>query len=133
LIQKGTTWSFGNHLPDSSIEVQADNGLTSTGMTALAIDSQDPSIVYAGTTSGGVFKSTDAGASWNGIGLGRITSLAIDPNHSGVLYAGVSDCGIFRSTDGGAGWSAVNNGATENFIQALSVDPDNLLPCREIK
>jgi photosystem II stability/assembly factor-like uncharacterized protein len=104
---------------------EANNGLTSKGITALAIDSQDPSIVYAGTTSGGVFKSTDAGASWNGIGLGRIISLAIDPNHSGVLYAGVSDYGIFRSTDGGAGWSAVNNGATENFIKALSVDPQN--------
>src|SRR5678815_1934026 len=46
---------------------------------ALAIDPSTPATVYAGTYSGGVFKSTDGGASWSAINSGLS-----DPNVSAL-------------------------------------------------
>ena len=58
---------------------------------ALAIDPTTPSTLYAGIHYG-VFKSTDAGATWANVGLGgpllRPYALAIDPNTPDTLYAG---------------------------------------------
>jgi hypothetical protein len=68
--------------------------------------------VYAGTYEGGVFKSTNAGASWTGTGrLTRvwegqpfIPALAIDPTDPDTVYAGTFGAGIFKSSDGGRTW-----------------------------
>ena len=84
---------------------------------ALAIDPLTPSILYAGTASGVVFKSTDGGQSWSGgeIGLPNdygpfyllsdddITCLAIDPATSTTVYAGTNS-GVYKTTNGGATW-----------------------------
>ena len=40
------------------------DGTTNAFVNALAIDPSAPDTVYAGTEGGGVFKSTDGGASW---------------------------------------------------------------------
>ncbi|MGH7492581.1 MAG: T9SS type A sorting domain-containing protein [bacterium] len=94
----------------------------------LAVDPNDPDIVYAGTgeangghnnfPGGGVFKSTDAGASWQYIGLAATTSIGrivIDPSNSNrVFVAAVGsyfgkdhDRGVYRSDDAGQGWQQV--------------------------
>jgi hypothetical protein len=92
-------------------------------VSALAIDPTTPTTLYAGTwdCSGdgcrsGVFKSTDAGATWSATGLtGDATTLAIDPVTPRTLYAGAygrspgstsEDRDVFKSTDAGATWSA---------------------------
>src|SRR5262249_15208868 len=85
----------------------------------LAIDSQNPSTIYARAVSFGypsVFKTTNGGASWTAVaalsglppssssvnsGLpNNVTALAIDPQNSSTVYAGTGS-GVFRSTDGG--------------------------------
>lgn len=87
---------------------------------AIVFDPVNPDIMYAGGVAGGVFKSTDAGASWNPtddfmLNL-AISTLAIDPNNGNVLYAGTGEgfgtgspfvrgLGIFKSTDAGATWN----------------------------
>src|SRR5260370_6869161 len=67
-------------------------GLTNLTIPALAIDPVTPSTLYAGTFAGGVFKSSDEGASWismnTGLTVARITSLAIDPATPSTIYAG---------------------------------------------
>jgi photosystem II stability/assembly factor-like uncharacterized protein len=93
---------------------------------ALAIDPQNPNVIYAGTT--GVFKTTNAGSNWtaadSGI-TGMIPSLAIDPQNSATLYAATAT-GVFKSVDGGATWSAASSGMpTQLFIRSLAVDPQN--------
>ncbi len=59
---------------------------------ALAIDPQTPSTLYAGTYGGGLFKSENAGASWNESNSGLtnlfIKTLAINPQIPTTLYAG---------------------------------------------
>src|SRR5688572_1798880 len=85
----------------------ADNVWTSAGLEglnifALAIDPVTPTTLYAGTLDpagtgrGGVYKSTNGGASWTAIntGLGRfpaVHALAIDPVTPTTLYAGTND------------------------------------------
>jgi Viral BACON domain len=66
-------------------------------ITAVAIDPDDPNILYAGTSGRGVFSSADGGASWSEVNLGlnnlSINALTIDPlgKH---LYA-ATDFGVF--------------------------------------
>ncbi len=84
----------------------------------IVIDPNNPQIMYASGVAGGVWKSLDAGASWNPtddmmLNL-AVCSLAMDPTDSNVLYAGTGEgfyggpflqgLGIFKSTDAGANW-----------------------------
>jgi hypothetical protein len=92
---------------------------------ALAVDPNTPTTLYAGTYGGGVFKSTDGGATWSAVNTGlsnkSVWALAIDPTAPNTLYAGTYG-GVFKSTDGGASWSA--NGLTGNGVFALAIDPN---------
>jgi len=102
---------------------------------AIAVDPSTPSTIYVGTDRGGVFKSTNAGASWNsasfGLGAELVGSLAVDPALPSTIYAGASaegtiaGGGVFKSTDGGASWHAVNDGlgAQAQFGTSVTIDP----------
>ena len=48
---------------------------------ALAIDPLTPTTLYAGTYGGGVFKSTDGGASWSAVNTGLTNSACQRPGH----------------------------------------------------
>ncbi|MCP5047039.1 MAG: sialidase [bacterium] len=95
---------------------------------SLAIAPSDPNVVWAGTgeafirsnvsIGNGIYKSTDAGKTWQHMGLkktGRIGRVVIDPrNPDIVLAAALGHCygpqkerGIFRTTDGGKTWKHV--------------------------
>ncbi|HYL35833.1 MAG TPA: hypothetical protein VEV17_07975 [Bryobacteraceae bacterium] len=101
---------------------------------ALVVDPQDSRTLFA-STDGGLFKTSDAGASWSAVsspkGLdGWSMSLAIDPQTSGTLYAGLSGDRVYKSTDGGASWSAPS-GDMEDYLSSLAlpgslaIDPQN--------
>ena len=70
---------------------------TTVAITALAIDPAEPTTIYAATDERGVFKTTDAGASWRpfnaGLGNLDIASLAVDATGR-TLYAGVVSGGV---------------------------------------
>jgi hypothetical protein len=93
---------------------------------SILIDPTAPSTLYAGTHNGGIFKSTDGGASWSVVNTGLTNSLvfalALDPTTPTTLYTGTGG-GVFKSTDGGASWSAVNTGLTNTNVRALALDP----------
>lgn len=107
----------------------------------LVIDPNNPNILYAGGVAGGVWKSIDAGASWNPTGDTLInlavSSLAIDPNNSQVLYAGTGEgffngdsvrgLGIFKTTDGGATWTQLASTTGSNFyyVNQIKISPTN--------
>jgi photosystem II stability/assembly factor-like uncharacterized protein len=96
-------------------------GLVNTNVRALAIDPGVPTTIYAATDYDGIFRSANAGESWNAINTGsasNLSALVIDPRTPTTLYAG-SDDGVLRSTDGGSHWGKVNTGPTI----ALVIDP----------
>ena len=76
---------------------------------------------------GGVFKSTNGGASWTAVNAGltdtSIFALAIDPSVPAVYAA--THSGVFKSVNGGANWATVNIGLTNFFINALAIDPSS--------
>ena len=98
--------------------------------TALAVDPQQPTTVYAAIDHT-VVKTTDAGASWQPImhlkveHLGDIvSSLAVDPRQPDTVYVGVHTAshtgGIYATTDGGRTWRlAVSTVA----VDAIAVNP----------
>ncbi|MDP2645832.1 MAG: invasin domain 3-containing protein [Desulfobacterales bacterium] len=103
-----------------SVTVEANNGGRTTHVTSLAIPAPPGNnYIYAGTDGGGVYKSTNFGASWTNISRSStiqgqnwidpyVSGLAVDPDNPNVIYAATGYLGeghIFRSQDGGATWN----------------------------
>jgi hypothetical protein len=87
---------------------------------AIAIHPTNPSIVYAGAASGGVWRTNHGGAPWTPISDNQcslnIGSIAIDPVNPSIVYVGTGEpaqsngCGLLRSFDGGTTWTEINGG-----------------------
>jgi hypothetical protein len=113
------------------------------GLTrAFVIHPNTPSIMYAGASGGGVWKTTDGGATWRPLGdfLPSISVhwLALDPKDPETIYAGTGDnvgatftirgAGIFKSSDSGASWSVLPGTANDpNFyvVNRVMVSPND--------
>jgi len=109
------------------------DSLPTLGVSAIAITKQNPNIMYfgsgdrdAGDAAGyGVFKSTNAGASWfiqnTGMGNRKVGRLIIDPNNPSILLA-ACEGGIYRSINAGANWTQVLAGS---FFKDIIFKPNN--------
>jgi hypothetical protein len=100
------------------------NGLYGVGrIDAIEIDPINSDIIYAGTPSGGLWKTVDGGSNWYNISDNYFTSLgvssiAVDPTNNNIIYAATGDVdtettyshGVYRSNDGGATWVEINTG-----------------------
>src|SRR5436190_158964 len=79
--------------------------------SAVAIDSGNPSLLYAADYSGNAYVSTDAGASWQSPDVdGDVVALATDPARASVVYAGTAQGKVYRSVNGGRRWIQVSDG-----------------------
>ncbi len=80
---------------------------TKNTITALVSDLSNPQILYA-SSAGGVFKSQDAGETWQTLNTGlsdsKIVALALHPTQPSRLYAVTASGMVFRRTDGAATW-----------------------------
>src|SRR3954469_12655687 len=95
---------------------------------AIAVSESDPNVIYVGTgeacwrgnivAGNGVYKSTDAGKTWNFIGLKdsrHIGRVIINPKNPDIVFIAAmghafapnAERGVFRSTDGGKNWEKV--------------------------
>ena len=97
-----------------------------------------PDVYYIGTAGGGVWRTQDAGRTWqplsNHIGAAAIGAIAIAPSNPQVIYAGSGQVaprydiaagdGMYRSDDGGAQWTHIGLAATRH-IGAIWVAPKN--------
>lgn len=123
----GRTWQAGRG---------ANGGPRPTEVLSFVLDPRRPDVQYLGSQSEGIWKSTDAGATWRLVLPlpGPVVSpvaLAIDPVETRRLYAAVlrprlDDSPprgeIWRSLDAGATWSRMIGTAA---IYALVVDPSD--------
>lgn len=108
----------------------AENGVDGFyGIPALAVDPQNPLVVYAGIEfiGGTVFKSLDGGVSWDVSDVGlegfAVQSLAIDPASPATVYAGTVNGGVYKSTDFGTSWVTFANELENGSAYALAIDP----------
>jgi len=95
-------------------------------------------IFYFGSVDGGVWKTTDAGVTWNPIFDGQpiasIGALAVAPSNPNVIYAGTGESdirsalssgdGVYKSTDAGQTWRNIGLGDSRQ-ISRIVVDPQN--------
>jgi photosystem II stability/assembly factor-like uncharacterized protein len=90
---------------------------------AIAVDPRNGQTVYAGLGGGGVYRSTDSGASWSPVNAGLanrdLRTLIIDPANSQRLYAGTNGGGVYGTTNGGGSWSPMNRGLGSLDLKAL--------------
>ena len=98
----------------------------------------DPSTIYLGFATGGIWKSTNMGTSWDPIfdtyPVSSIGDIAIAPSNPGILYIGSGESnnrqsttrgdGVYKSTDGGE--TFVNVGLeNSHHISRVLVDPND--------
>ncbi|MFY0687395.1 MAG: glycosyl hydrolase [Cyclobacteriaceae bacterium] len=113
---------------------------------AVAVSSWDPNVIYVGggevTVRGnvsygyGMWKSVDAGTTWQQIGLKNskhIPRVVIHPKNPDLVYAAVmgdlykssTERGVFRSKDGGKSWEKVLFANADAGAVELVMDPNN--------
>ncbi len=113
---------------------------------AVRICQQNPNIVWIGTGEGnprnsagvgrGIFKSIDAGKTWNLLGLEKtekISRIALDPYDADVAYVAAMgttwgenpERGVFKTTDGGKSWEKVLYVDQKTGAADLAMAPDN--------
>jgi len=103
------------------------------GPNALSVDPEDPRRLYLsawgvthadGDTGGGIFLSTDAGASWRNVlrEAQHVYDVTIDPRDPRILYMCGFDQAAYRSTDRGETWTRIR-GYNFKWGQRVVVDP----------
>ncbi len=107
-------------------------------VTAIDVNQKNPSIIFVGTASGGLWRSVDKGISWkpvfdkqNNLSIGAV---AIDQSNPDIIWVGTgegqprnsvsSGKGVFRSLDGGNTWQFMGLGDTKN-ISNIIISPVN--------
>ena len=106
----------------------SDGYFNTAAIGALAVAASDPNVIYAGTGEStirgnvshgdGVYKSVDAGLSWQHVGLSdsrHIGKIVIHPQNPDIVYVAAfghafgpnNERGVFRSLDGGGSWEKV--------------------------
>jgi photosystem II stability/assembly factor-like uncharacterized protein len=113
---------------------------------ALEVAPSNPNIIYAGTGEAdmrsdicfgnGVYKSTDAGATWTNIGLRdsrQIGRIVVHPTNPELVYVAAlghaygpnAERGVYRSSDGGRTWRKVLDKGPDIGAVDLAVQPEN--------
>jgi len=118
----------------------------------VTVDPNNSNNLWAGSASGGIWKSTNAGSSWVSVPTNLpvlgVASILVDPSNSNIIYAGTGEVyrvdtsnigfnvwkcrgtygiGILKSTNGGSTWTQVMTKTTDQLfgIQMLKFDPTN--------
>jgi Abnormal spindle-like microcephaly-assoc'd, ASPM-SPD-2-Hydin len=112
--------------------ITAGSSIWNGRIDSIAINPNNPNVIYIGATDGGIWKTIDAGVNWTPLtdhqpmlAIGEPGAIAIDPNNTNTLYVGTSSflkvtgaqgtqlnttIGILKSTDGGASWIILGSG-----------------------
>ena len=115
---------------------------TYTGINAIVLRPDNPSIVFVGADMAGIFRSEDCGATWSSASIatgtnaaaiksGRTWSLAIDPLVPDVMYAvqGYGTSGLWKTSNAGVDWTqTLTTNITSAFnaggqITSVALDP----------
>jgi photosystem II stability/assembly factor-like uncharacterized protein len=122
-----------------------ENGNT-LSIGAIAVQADNPDVVYVGTGEGavrnsisfgdGIYKTIDGGRSWKHVGLAdseRFSRICIDPANPNVIIAAAlgpafgpgGERGIYRSADGGATWVRTLHANDTTGASDVAIDPQD--------
>ncbi len=129
----------GVYSPHGGVYKSLDSGsvwqltpLQNVAINDIEVSFSNTDIIFAGGTEdpyvGGVFKSTDAGISWDTLSNQYfVISIAIDPINPDLVFLGTHLNGIIKSIDGGGSWFPVNTGLPLDIyiISDILINPVN--------
>jgi len=107
-------------------------------VTAIDVELSNPDVMYVGTASGGLWKSTSGGIKWEPIFDNEVTAsigaIAIQQSNPSVIWVGTGEgnprnslnggYGIYKSLDGGKSWKSMGLEKTRH-IHRVIIDPTN--------
>jgi photosystem II stability/assembly factor-like uncharacterized protein len=107
-------------------------------VTSIDVITENPDIMYVGTASGGLWKSTSGGIEWDPIfdneKTASIGAVAIQQSNPSVIWVGTGEgnprnslnggFGVYKSLDGGKSWKAMGLEKTRH-IHKIIIDPTN--------
>jgi len=112
-------------------------GTMSGRISAIEGVNEDGKTIYVGTAGGGIWKTTNAGASFKPIFdkyCQSIGAIAIDQKNPKIIYAGTGESnmrnsvsignGLYKSNDAGENWTKIGLDSTEH-ISRIIIDPKN--------
>jgi photosystem II stability/assembly factor-like uncharacterized protein len=106
-------------------------GLTTVGaFSKICVHPKDHNLIYAGgiKRAGGLYRSTDGGASWMKMFSRPVTDVTINPQNTKELMIGVAGEGVFWSGDGGINWqkriSNMQSGIGRVSVQIAPSEPN---------
>ncbi|MRX66143.1 WD40/YVTN/BNR-like repeat-containing protein [Maribacter luteus] len=105
-------------------------------VTAIDVVQKSPDVMYVGTASGGLWKSTSGGIKWEPIFDKEVTAsvgaVAIQQSNPSVIWVGTGEgnprnslnggYGIYKSLDGGKSWKSMGLEKTRH-IHRIKIDP----------
>ncbi len=104
----------------------------------VAVDERNPSTIYVGAASGGLWKTTNAGTTWTSLfdrqSVSSIGDVALAPSNPDIVWVGTGEPnnrqsstfgdGLYRSIDGGRTWTHAGLRDTQHVGRVL-VDPSD--------
>jgi hypothetical protein len=145
----GTTWQSLGPQPMQSYtgNPRRQWGVVAGRVDAIAIHPTNPSLMLLGAATGGIWKSTDAGATWRPVSdfapALATSAIAFSPSNPSIVFAATGEVdnaggspaytlgtylgsGLLRSTDGGETWARVDvNIPTNAIVSRVLVNPTN--------
>jgi hypothetical protein len=130
---RGDTWIKTTFTPVTGCDANDDYRYHGQKM---AVDPNNPNVVYVGTTNDGLWMTTDGGSDWikvTGVpdattDRGGMTGIAFDPSsgqtsgRTNTIYVGSWGIGVYRSTNAGDSWMQTSNGPTTVHHGVVSSD-----------
>ena len=90
----------------------------------------NPNLIFTGSSSGEIFRSTDGGASFTQVNTPGVyvSDVRVDHNDNNIVYASLSGFNgdgqnILKSSDGGTSWNTSATGVPDIPVNALEMDP----------
>lgn len=95
---------------------------------------QNPDLIYAGTATAGLWKSTDKGMNWqlvtSVLDVNGVYAIALDPSDENTVYFGERNGKIWKSIDGGSSWNMTGDASfqgNDNWVRDLKIIGPNTL------